>query len=130
MPDELGVAALNLHLALDKVFIADGRQRRTQKALDTCELEFRYAYVWQTSINLKGETVLTSTNERAREVEISFALSQDSEYSALKADAETAAEEVRAAKHEVDLARIDYQVALESLRFRTATLKSATIEES
>ena len=73
-------------------------------------------------MNDKGAVVPTSTNEKAREVEIAFALSQDTEWAAHTADVETATEAARQAKLAVDVARIFYQVNLDSVRFFTALL--------
>ena len=108
--------------ALTRASEADASLRAKRCALETCELEFRYSYVWQTSMNDKGMVVLTSTNEKAREVEIAFALSQDTEWAAHTADVETATEAARQAKLAVDVARIFYQVNLDSVRFFTALL--------
>ena len=108
--------------ALTRASEADASLRAKRCALETCELEFRYSYVWQTSMNDKGMVVLTSTNEKAREVEIAFALSQDTEWSALAADVETATEAARRAKLELDIARSAYSVNRDSVRLHTALL--------
>ena len=120
--DSLSTCLTRLAEALIAASDADAVFRKKKLALETCELEFRYTYVWQTSMNDKGMVVLTSTNEKAREVEIAFALSQDTEWSALAADVETATEAARRAKLELDIARSAYSVNRDSVRLHTALL--------